>query len=180
MKRAKLTPVSSIDPSRSADLTDRLLGDSARPKKEAASHPGEEIMKRSARSKPSKPAKSRRSAARSKQESPMSQTQADLVTPPPPKRVAADLPEYTPYRTVEPAPPVTPGPALQQPAATAMPADTPEALRRALEETEKALDALVAAAEAAPARHDLAVRYRLDALRQHLRQVSEFVASRRG
>ena len=61
-----------------------------------------------------------------------------------------------------------------------MPADTPDALRRALEETEKALGALVAAAEAAPARHDLAVRYRLDALRQHLRQVSEFVTSRRG
>ena len=161
-------------------MTDRLLGAPARPKMEPAGRPPAEVKKQGARRKPSKPAKSRRSTARSKPETYMSQTQADLVTPPPPKRAAADLPEYTPYRTVEPPPPATPGPALQQPAEAALPEDTPEALRWALAETEKALGALVAAAEAAPARHDLAVRYRLDALRQHLRQVSEFVASRRG
>jgi hypothetical protein len=92
---------------------------------------------------------------------------------------ASDLPTYTPYRTVEPRPPVTPGPALQTPEPLETPSDTPEALRRALLDTEKALAALVAAAQATPARHDLAVRYRLDALRHHLRQVSEFIASRR-
>jgi hypothetical protein len=180
VKRASLTKVPSAGSPGGADLTDRLLGGSASPKTKPAGRPPAGAKKPEARPQPLKPAKGRRSAARSKQEAAMSQSQADLVTPPPQRRAAADLPEYTPYRTVEPAPPGTPGPALQQPAPAALPEDTPEALRQALAETEKALGALVAAAQAAPVRYDLAVRYRLDALRHHLQQVSQFVASRRG
>ena len=54
-------------------------------------------------------------------------------------------------------------------------------LADALQQSQAALEALQRAALAEPSRYDLAVRYRLDALAHHLRQVSEFVhASKRG
>ncbi len=109
----------------------------------------------------------------------MAQSQADLVNPPAPRRSVPDLPEYTPYRTVDPPPAAPPGPTLQPPAPSGLPPETSEALRKALASTEEAVAALMAAAESTPARHDLAVRYRLDALAHHLQQVGEFIASRR-
>lgn len=45
----------------------------------------------------------------------------------------------------------------------------------ALELTQRALAALRAAREAAPARYDLGARYRLDALAHHLEQVASYV-----
>jgi hypothetical protein len=51
----------------------------------------------------------------------------------------------------------------------------PDALAEALAQSNVALTALRAAALAEPGRYDLALRYRLDALAHHLRQVSEFV-----
>jgi hypothetical protein len=98
--------------------------------------------------------------------------------PPPTRATSADLPEYVPYRTVEPGPPVTPGPALQSPSPVSLPDQIPEPLRQALSQSEKALAAPVEAASGAPSRYDLAVRYRLDALAHHLKQVADFIASR--
>ncbi len=157
MKRAKLTQVSPERLSdRGADLTDRLLDrEGSAPEPQAAG--------------PITTAQgtgSRRAA----------KSQADLVTPPAPTRTVADLPKYTPYRTVEPKPPMTPGPNPEAQSLVPLPAETADALKKALAETEKAVAALIAAADAAPARHDLAVRYRLDALAHHLRQVAEFIA----
>jgi hypothetical protein len=52
-----------------------------------------------------------------------------------------------------------------------------DALAEALRQTEAAALALDSAAQQAPARYHLALRYRLDALAHHLRQVTEFVAA---
>ena len=49
--------------------------------------------------------------------------------------------------------------------------------REALTQSQSAVEALVSAARSAPARYDLALRYRLDALAHHLKQVTEFLAS---
>ena len=54
----------------------------------------------------------------------------------------------------------------------------PDPLALALAQTHAALSALNAARVAAPARYDLAVRYRLDALAHHLEQVTQFIAGR--
>ena len=48
-------------------------------------------------------------------------------------------------------------------------------LAGALDQAQAASQALEAAAQEAPARYSVALRYRLEALAQHLRQVSEFV-----
>ena len=49
----------------------------------------------------------------------------------------------------------------------------------ALTQSRAAVAALKAAAGQAPARYDVALRYRLDALAHHLQQVTEFVESAR-
>jgi len=51
------------------------------------------------------------------------------------------------------------------------------ALETALAATETATEALRLAAREAPARYDVALHYRLDALAHHLQQVKEFVAN---
>lgn len=76
--------------------------------------------------------------------------------------------------------------AIQAPAAVP-PAASPEpspvepepalTLAQALHQVEQAAEALRLAGQSAPARYEVAVRYRLDALGHHLRQVAEFVAS---
>ncbi|MBI3764870.1 MAG: hypothetical protein HY260_23770 [Chloroflexi bacterium] len=109
----------------------------------------------------------------------MAQSQADLITPPAPKRSVPDLPEYTPYRTVESKLSEPPGPTPQPPSGVSVPAETPAALKHALIETHNAIAALIAAAGTAPAQYDLAVRYRLDALAHHLQQVAEFISGKR-
>ena len=62
------------------------------------------------------------------------------------------------------------------------PADAPAAgpaagLEVALAAADSATEALRQAAREAPARYDVALHYRLDALAHHLQQVKEFVAS---
>jgi len=52
-----------------------------------------------------------------------------------------------------------------------------ESLTAALAAADAAAEALRKAARDAPARYDVALRYRLDALAYHLQQVKEFVAS---
>jgi hypothetical protein len=53
----------------------------------------------------------------------------------------------------------------------------PAGLDEALATAEAATDALRQASRTAPARYDVALRYRLDALAHHVQQVKEFVAS---
>ncbi|MBM4422846.1 MAG: hypothetical protein FJ030_05570 [Chloroflexi bacterium] len=80
---------------------------------------------------------------------------------------------YVPYRPVpeeSPAPP--PGPGLP-PMTNA--SESVEPMADAVEKTRAAVEALQIAGRAAPARYDLAVRYRLDALAHHLQQVADFV-----
>ncbi len=65
-----------------------------------------------------------------------------------------------------------------QPKATPVPVPpAASALEAALSATDSATQALRAAARAAPARYEVALHYRLDALAHHLQQVQEYVAS---
>jgi hypothetical protein len=48
---------------------------------------------------------------------------------------------------------------------------------QALRQSRRAVEALRAARHAAPARYEVALRYRLDALAHHLTQITEFVES---
>ncbi len=66
--------------------------------------------------------------------------------------------------------------AAEQPAPPA-PGEPPDHLAAALAAVDLAADALRNAGREAPARYDVALRYRLDALAHHLQQVREFVAS---
>jgi hypothetical protein len=78
-----------------------------------------------------------------------------------------------------------PRPALVEPGAEAPQVPAPEtrasqassSLEAALAGADSAADALRQASREAPARYDVALRYRLDALAHHLQQVKEFVAS---
>ena len=63
------------------------------------------------------------------------------------------------------------------PTAMAAPAVAESSLEAALVAAESAADALRQAAREAPARYEVALRYRLDALAHHLQQVSEFVTA---
>jgi hypothetical protein len=69
--------------------------------------------------------------------------------------------------------------AAARPVAEPEPTATPAAssLATALAAAESAAEALRQAGREAPARYDVALRYRLDALAHHLQQVKEFVAS---
>jgi hypothetical protein len=51
-------------------------------------------------------------------------------------------------------------------------------MAQALAQARAATEALQGAARAAPARYELALRYRLEALAHHVQQVAEFVAGR--
>ena len=71
-----------------------------------------------------------------------------------------------------------PGPAAQ-PVSEPVPTATPAAssLEKALAAADSSAEALRQAGREAPARYDVALRYRMDALAHHLQQVKEFVAS---
>ena len=71
-----------------------------------------------------------------------------------------------------PAPPVA-NAAVEPPVGESVASSLPAALAAA----ESAAAALRQASQQAPARYDVALRYRLDALAHHLQQVKEFVAS---
>jgi hypothetical protein len=92
---------------------------------------------------------------------------------------------------VSPAVPAAPSPAVttsasQPPGPEAQDsgpdqaASSPAALQSALDSAGAAVRALHQAARDEPARYDLAIRYRLDALAHHLEQVSEFISGRLG
>jgi len=85
-------------------------------------------------------------------------------------------------REEQPAPASGPGPApaAAEPTSTSAAASRSAALREALDQSQAAVESLTAAARSAPARYDLALRYRLDALAHHLRQVAEFLAAAGG
>jgi hypothetical protein len=84
------------------------------------------------------------------------------------------LPE-TPRRRRR-APPAIKRPAKQAPADLAPPAPQPTpSIHAALAAADAAAQALKDAGRSAPARYELALRYRLDALAHHLQQVREFV-----
>jgi hypothetical protein len=85
-------------------------------------------------------------------------------------RARAQVPTLAPA-----AEPSTPAPVLE-----ASPPDAGPALQSALEQAATAAAALDAAARQAPARYDVALRYRLEALGHHLRQVAEFMAQLAG
>ena len=147
MKRAKITqaPLDRILHT-GGDLTDRLLQ-----REESIAKPAPKATK----------PKSPRAA------------KSQSAAPAPSARPAADLPEFTPYRTVEPKPEAVRGPTPEAPGVRVPKAVS---LKDALSETEQAIAALVAAAESDPAKYNLAVRYRLDALVHHLKQVAEFIS----
>lgn len=87
---------------------------------------------------------------------------------------------YVPYRPVPEQPPAPPpGPAPKPPEAPAL-AEAAGPIADAVEKTRAAVDALREAGRLAPARYDLAVRYRLDALAHHFEQVAQFLAGRAG
>jgi hypothetical protein len=181
MKRAKLTQV-PLTRAASADLTDRLLDREGRPpsvpSERGAASKGSTVSRVTDPENRSKRAKAapKSKAAKPKEAGPKrGGAQAGSAEP-----AARGLATYVPYRTVEPGPPVTAGPILQKPVGTVLPEEAPAELKGALALAEQAVAALVAAAGAAPARHNLAVRYRLDALAHHFRQVAEFLTARGG
>ena len=63
------------------------------------------------------------------------------------------------------------------PALAQAPSPAVSGLEMALTATDSATEALRQAAREAPARYDVALHYRLDALAHHLQQVREFVAN---
>jgi hypothetical protein len=85
------------------------------------------------------------------------------VTPP------ATLAPRKRARTARPAVPIV---------AQAPPEASEPSLELALRQAEQAVTQLRGACRSAPARYELAVRYRLEALAHHLQQVAEFVAGR--
>jgi hypothetical protein len=85
---------------------------------------------------------------------------------------------YVPYRPVPEQPPAPPPGPTPQPAHLADVSQSGEPITQAVEKVRLAVEALQAAGRSTPARFDLAVRYRLDALAHHLEQVAEFLAGR--
>jgi hypothetical protein len=81
----------------------------------------------------------------------------------PTRRARSQIVEAEPRAAVEAAP--------AEPAQTAAAPSLAEALRQA----QAASEALEAAAQTSPARYSVALRYRLEALAQHMRQVADFV-----
>ena len=104
--------------------------------------------------------------------------------PPRGKTSAKPAPKRTPAKAASPQSKTSPTP--KQPAPNPLSASSPassapsvsrEAVDKALTQSHAALAALKAAAAEAPARYDVALRYRLDALAHHIRQVAEYFAS---
>lgn len=109
----------------------------------------------------------------------LARTPAAPARPKTARRPGARPAAKTPVRTAVPAPRAASpasraatrrGPALPAASATV-------SLPKALASSQAAVEALTAAAHSSPARYDLALRYRLDSLAHHLRQVAEFVAA---
>jgi hypothetical protein len=108
------------------------------------------------------------------------------VVPPPAKTEAPDLTDRLLAGEAQPAtadasspkrrPPAAPSPALE-PEANPKVLQEPDALAEALRQSQLAAEALDHAARQAPARYQLGVRVRLDALAHHVRQVAAFVAA---
>jgi hypothetical protein len=95
----------------------------------------------------------------------------------PASTVAADPLAFVPYRPVpEPPPAPPPGPRPQAPNIPKL-SPTDKALADALQKTKTAVESLQTASRSAPAQYDLAIRYRLDALAHHLKQVAEFLVA---
>jgi len=93
------------------------------------------------------------------------------TTPAKPKRRAQPKAAAAPAPAIEPK-----APAAVPVAATATAAPPAAPFEAALAQAQAASLALEAATQAAPARYSVALRYRLEALAHHLRQVSDFVA----
>ena len=76
-------------------------------------------------------------------------------------------------------PPPSPSTPSSAPSVTREAVDTSAAasVDKALAHCNEALAALKAAANDVPARYDVAIRFRLDALAHHIRQVAEYLAS---
>src|SRR5574341_768381 len=127
---------------------------------------------------------------------------ASLTAPPAkPKTEAPDLTDRLLSREGMPAPKRTsrrggsetrpeasrpkarPAPAPRAPQSSSAPSSSsdssvsPEAVDEALAHSRAALAALKAAANDVPARYDVAIRFRLDALAHHIRQVAEYLES---
>jgi len=150
MKRASLSARPPTPKSEPADLTDRLL---EREAERATSQP----TPKPGSPRPSKKAKPTAVPAEAKQASTA-----------PGDAVAGQTTEKS-----APKPEPESQPAVIEAYAAAENAELDAVLRQAA----TAADALTAAARQAPARYDVALRYRLDALAHHLRQVADFVAS---
>ncbi|MCC7361090.1 MAG: hypothetical protein IT317_16520 [Anaerolineales bacterium] len=90
-------------------------------------------------------------------------------------RATSPNPPPTPAAATRP-PAIEPKPAAIVPTAASEAQPPADALGAALAQAQTASLALEAAAQAAPARYSVALRYRLEALAQHVRQVAEFVA----
>jgi hypothetical protein len=189
VKRAKLTQAPVTRPARSADLTDRLLDregqpSSLPPKRGEELHPSlraeAQAGARTAKPPEPKPSSRKRAAPKGRGKGIGAAPHGSESAQKPASTAERNLGTYVPYRTVEPGPPVTPGPQLGPLDALGIPNGVPATLKRALSLAEEAVAALAAAAAEAPARLDLAVRYRLDALAHHLRQVAEFMGGHAG
>ena len=112
---------------------------------------------------------------------------ASLREAPPRARAGATPPaKRTPPKAATSRPQATPAPkqpAPKRPHAPKLSSDksssVPSVLSvdQALTQCRAALDALKAAAGEAPARYDVALRYRLDALAHHIRQIAEYFES---
>lgn len=96
------------------------------------------------------------------------------AAPAKPKRRAQ--PKAAPSPQAAPAPAIEPEAPARVPVAASNAAPPPALLEAALAQAQAASQALEAATQAAPARYSVALRYRLEALAHHLRQVTDFVA----
>lgn len=166
MKRASLletklnrTPAEAGKP----DLTDRLLGQAA----DSPSNPQAKAAPRKKRGRKAVPSRPSKSQAKKKDrpEAPSAGRREDALA-------------FVPYRPVpESQAPETRGPRLAPPNSAPEASGDDDALAKALLQAEKAVGALISAADSAPAKFDLAIRYRLDALAHHLEQVADFIRS---
>ncbi len=89
-----------------------------------------------------------------------------------PKPAAAARPKA---KAAPVSPRVPKAPPTPQPSSIKSSREAVQSVDEALSKSRAALDALKAAAGEAPARYEIALRYRLDALAHHIRQVTEFL-----
>lgn len=98
---------------------------------------------------------------------PAAEPGANAQAPVPTPAAAPKAPARKRARPAKAASPAAPG--------AASPTDP---LQHALTQAQAAAEALRAAGRAAPARYEVALGYRLDALAHHVQQVAEFIAAR--